>query len=169
MKKENVNTVVKKDRGFTLIELLVVVLIIGILAAVAVPQYQRAVMKSRVAEAKMALKALQGAVHVAQLETGNTVPASGSLNIEIPISANWNYVIDECVGIYACAFEAEGKNVMEGYYFRLSDAKYVELEPDGRPVGFACVFEPGGDDEESERENCKKMGFTQEYDDGWLM
>ena len=61
--------------GFTLIELLVVVLIIGILSAIALPQYEKAVEKSRAAEAIVTLKALRDAQTACFLERSYGDPA----------------------------------------------------------------------------------------------
>ena len=60
-----------KQTGFTLIELLVVVLIIGILAGVALPQYEKAVAKSRFTEAIVNLKALKQAKDLYVLQGGD--------------------------------------------------------------------------------------------------
>lgn len=60
-----------KNAGFTLIELLVVVLIIGVLAAFAWPQYEKAVMKARAAQLYVFAKHFKDLCQMDLLEGGN--------------------------------------------------------------------------------------------------
>ena len=74
----------KNKKAFTLIELLVVVLIIGILASVALPQYQKAVEKSRATQALTLIKSVVQAAEAYYLANGTNVSSFDELAIDIP-------------------------------------------------------------------------------------
>lgn len=90
-------------KGFTLIELLVVVLIIGILASVALPQYQKAVGKARVMKVLPVLRAIYDAKQVYFLANGTYEADLDSLDVNINYSSsevadNGNYTYKSSIG-----------------------------------------------------------------------
>ena len=74
----------KTKKGFTLIELLVVVLIIGILASIAVPQYQKAVLKADLHRGVALVESLYQAQQAYYLTHGDFAGDIDELDISIP-------------------------------------------------------------------------------------
>lgn len=105
------------SRAFTLIELLVVVLLIGILAAIALPQYQKTIVKSRLTSAMPIINSLKKAFELYYTENGQYPEDMDQLLIQLPNSCHVEYRRDGvdiqcndyyyiCTGTYA--------NLMEG-------------------------------------------------------
>ena len=79
----------KVQQGFTLIELMIVVAIIGILAAVAIPQYQDYTIKAKIANALTAVDSLKTAVALCAQEAGGSLTGcdAGSNGIAASLTA----------------------------------------------------------------------------------
>ncbi|EAS43347.1 prepilin-type cleavage/methylation domain-containing protein [Photobacterium profundum] len=78
----------KVQKGFTLIELMIVVAVIGVLSAIAVPQYQKYVAKSEAASALATVAGLKTNIETAIAETGTfpslTATDAGNAQYGVP-------------------------------------------------------------------------------------
>ena len=95
-------TLIYKRQGFTLIELLVVVLMIGVLAAVALPQYQKAVEKSRAAEALILLKHLHEAGRLYLMNNPGALACESFEDLGVELPADYTLVDEADEGEIYC-------------------------------------------------------------------
>jgi type IV pilus assembly protein PilA len=127
------------QKGFTLIELMIVVAIIGILAAIAIPQYQDYTIRSKITEGlNMAAPAKLG---VAETYASNGAPPADNLaaGISDTISSKYVSAVEVNNGVITVTLTGIHANV---------DGKIITLTPDfddtaGR-VDWTCTFD--GDD-----------------------
>jgi prepilin-type N-terminal cleavage/methylation domain-containing protein len=146
---------IRNKKAFTLIEMLVVVVIIGILAAIALPQYQKAVEKARATEALINLKALREAWDRYNLTYGTTATTIAQLT-DFDIKIN----IDNSSNYYAYSLNPQGAIHAE----RKPNARY-RLIAITRDYLYYNTYKPGigilcDEKIEDNRGTCTALGAT---------
>ena len=102
-------------QGFTLIELLVVVMIIGVLSAIALPQYSTAIEKSRAAEALTTMGAIRQSVERYYYSHNDSWPdAFSDLDVDVPTGKYFDYELACYGGENSCDVVAWRRDLSSG-------------------------------------------------------
>lgn len=107
----------KSNKGFTLIELMIVVVIIGILAALAIPRFMRSTTKAKQSEAKQLLKQIYTMQRAYRQEfdsyclNGATASAAApnafaQIGVEVMATARYTYVMTAGANTFTCVATA---------------------------------------------------------------
>ena len=159
----------KMSKGFTLLEMLVVVLIIGILAGIALPQYNRAVEKTRLAEALLNASSLQKAINSYILTKG--YPATGTIQflgsdpdetLDIDITQGLNCEDDDVFCFNKDFYYAANCDTTNCYIaiFRIKDNSH----PDDDNFLYRLVLTTRGKSEEWNFKECmSNSSYNTEY------
>lgn len=98
---------IRNTKGFTLIELMIVVAIIGILAAIAIPNFLNYQCKSKQSEAKQSLGTLAKDMQAYAAEHDTYPSDIANLNWEAKGDTRYNYTIDAADGIASFTIQAD--------------------------------------------------------------
>ena len=161
----------KKQRGFTLIELMIVIAIIGVLASIAIPQYQDYVARAKIMEGLSLAQAARTAVaasfqSLGRMPAGSNTADPNSFNLPAAASFSGKYVSSITVaggsGVISIVYNGNvGDGVTSGQKLTLTPLTspqaaivwacgYASVTADGRTVGgptagttVAAKFLPG--------------------------
>jgi len=104
-------------KGFTLIELMIVVVIIGILAALAIPRFMRSTTKAKMSEARQLLKQVY-TMQRAYRQENDTYTCNGDvasaaagdafadIGVDVGASARYTYTMVAAAGTFTCTATA---------------------------------------------------------------